>query len=115
MESFWLAETLKYFYLLFSETSDLEMLGAGLTTTVANTEAHFLPRFGIEGSKVWKTGWQRSSRVKLEEKVVEQQPAVGVGVPVENGEAVEMVETRSVAVEPTTVGPKGEESLLTLV
>ncbi|KAK5942946.1 mannosyl-oligosaccharide alpha-1,2-mannosidase [Knufia obscura] len=60
MEGFWLAETLKYFYLLFedqvSEWNDLEKV-------VINTEAHFLPRFdiGAEG-KVWKTGWERKER-----------------------------------------------------
>lgn len=59
MESFWLAETLKYFYLLFTDTMDLGGLGAALEETVVNTEAHFLPRFSIEGSKVWKTGWKR--------------------------------------------------------
>ena len=100
MESFWLAETLKYFYLLFSETSELEMLGAGLTTTVANTEAHFLPRFGIEGSKVWKTGWERSPRAKVEEKVVVEQAApVGIGVQVESGKVDTEVQTRSSMVE----------------
>ena len=60
MEGFWLAETLKYFYLLFedrvSDWNDLEKV-------VINTEAHFLPRFdiGSEG-KVWKTGWARKER-----------------------------------------------------
>ncbi len=111
MESFWLAETLKYFYLLFTETSELEMLGAGLTTTVANTEAHFLPRFGIEGSKVWKTGWERSPRVKVQEKkpVLEEQPAAGIGVQVQSGKAEGQVETRSVAVEATHTETRGQD------
>lgn len=39
MESFFLGETLKYLYLLFSD--DLELLG--LDTCVFNTEAHPLP------------------------------------------------------------------------
>lgn len=39
MESFWLAETLKYFYLIFSKP-DL----ASLDDYVLNTEAHFLKR-----------------------------------------------------------------------
>lgn len=60
MEGFWLAETLKYLYLLFEEGkyewNDLEKI-------VLNTEAHILPRFdiGTEG-KVWKTGWQRKEK-----------------------------------------------------
>ena len=62
MESFWLAETLKYFYLLFSDDVGTEL--PGLQDVVINTEAHFLPRFTIEGSKVWKTGWSRSGRAK---------------------------------------------------
>ena len=95
MESFWLAETLKYFWLLFSETSELEGLGAGLEATVANTEAHFLPRFGIEGSKVWKTGWVRSVRGGGE--VALQQPEGGAaqGIGVESVEMKADVETRS--------------------
>jgi mannosyl-oligosaccharide alpha-1,2-mannosidase len=35
MESFWMAETLKYFYLIFSEPSII-----GLDEYVFNTEAH---------------------------------------------------------------------------
>ncbi|EME39411.1 glycoside hydrolase family 47 protein [Dothistroma septosporum NZE10] len=52
MESFWLAETLKYFYLLFSNEAILP-----LTDVVFNTEAHPFPRF--EMGKLFKTGWQR--------------------------------------------------------
>ena len=60
MEGFWLAETLKYLYLLFDDTvsewNDLEKV-------VINTEAHFLPRFDIGGEgKVWKTGWERKGK-----------------------------------------------------
>ncbi|KAI2794152.1 Mannosyl-oligosaccharide 1,2-alpha-mannosidase [Penicillium oxalicum] len=51
MESFWLAETLKYLYLLFSPADFIP-----LTEVVFNTEAHVLPRF--EPSK-FKTGWSR--------------------------------------------------------
>ena len=66
MEGFWLAETLKYLYLLFedkvSDWNDLEKV-------VINTEAHFLPRFdiGSEG-KVWKTGWSRKQRILKEQQ-----------------------------------------------
>lgn len=55
MESFWLAETLKYFYLLFSDDDFFP-----LDRVVFNTEAHPLPKFDISGSKVFKTGWERS-------------------------------------------------------
>jgi endoplasmic reticulum Man9GlcNAc2 1,2-alpha-mannosidase len=56
MESFWLAETLKYFYLLFSDDDFFP-----LDTVVFNTEAHPLPKFDISGSKVFVTGWQRTN------------------------------------------------------
>ncbi|KAL4896447.1 glycoside hydrolase [Aspergillus ambiguus] len=52
MESFWMAETLKYFYLLFS---DREFLS--LEKNVFNTEAHPMPRFQLGGDL--KTGWTR--------------------------------------------------------
>lgn len=55
MESFWLAETLKYFYLLFSDRDFLP-----LEETVFNTEAHPLPRFKLSGEL--KTGWSRKPR-----------------------------------------------------
>ncbi|EAQ85693.1 hypothetical protein CHGG_06946 [Chaetomium globosum CBS 148.51] len=51
MESFWLAETLKYLYLLFSPTDFLP-----LEEVVFNTEAHIFPRFKSQ----WKTGWERN-------------------------------------------------------
>lgn len=52
MESFWLAETLKYFYLLFASNDILP-----LTDVVFNTEAHAFPRFQL--GKLFETGWQR--------------------------------------------------------
>ncbi|KAF2090783.1 glycoside hydrolase family 47 protein [Saccharata proteae CBS 121410] len=55
MESFWLAETLKYFYLLFGPGDVLP-----LDQVVLNTEAHALPRFEL--GKLFKTGWERKSR-----------------------------------------------------
>ncbi|PGH15878.1 hypothetical protein AJ80_05409 [Polytolypa hystricis UAMH7299] len=57
MESFWLAETLKYFYLLFSDRDFLP-----LEKTVFNTEAHVFPRFNM-GSQ-FKTGWTRKHKWK---------------------------------------------------
>ncbi|KAG0650923.1 Man(9)-alpha-mannosidase [Hyphodiscus hymeniophilus] len=55
MESFWLAETLKYFYLLFSPNDLLP-----LTDIVINTEAHAFPRFTL--GPLFKTGWERKPR-----------------------------------------------------
>ncbi|KAL7270982.1 mannosyl-oligosaccharide alpha-1,2-mannosidase [Rhizina undulata] len=55
MESFWLAETLKYLYLLFSPDDLLP-----LDQVVFNTEAHPFPRF--EMGKLFKTGWKRLPR-----------------------------------------------------
>jgi len=57
MESFWISETLKYFYLIFSEPPDKclhsscadELVGEArypLSMYVLNTEAHFLPIVG---------------------------------------------------------------------
>ncbi|KAM5471295.1 mannosyl-oligosaccharide alpha-1,2-mannosidase [Microsporum audouinii] len=59
MESFWLAETLKYFYLLFSDKDFIP-----LTETVFNTEAHIFPRFKM--GKLFKTGWKRKTEWKGE-------------------------------------------------
>ncbi|KAF2441158.1 glycoside hydrolase family 47 protein [Karstenula rhodostoma CBS 690.94] len=56
MESFWLAETLKYFYLLFSPNELLP-----LDQIVLNTEAHPFPRFDAS-KKRFKTGWKRIPR-----------------------------------------------------
>lgn len=55
MESFWMAETLKYFYLLFSPDDLLP-----LDKIVFNTEAHPLPRFDM--GPLFKTGWKRKPR-----------------------------------------------------
>ncbi|TGO90344.1 hypothetical protein BPOR_0068g00110 [Botrytis porri] len=55
MESFWLAETLKYFYLLFSPNDLLP-----LDQIVINTEAHAFPRFKM--GPLLSTGWKRKPR-----------------------------------------------------
>lgn len=55
MESFWLAETLKYLYLLFSPADLLP-----LDSIVINTEAHILPRFEL--TRGLTTGWKRKPR-----------------------------------------------------
>ncbi|KAJ5083786.1 Mannosyl-oligosaccharide 1-2-alpha-mannosidase [Penicillium angulare] len=55
MESFWMAETLKYFYLLFSDRDFIS-----LEDHVFNTEAHPMPRFKLGGDL--KTGWERKPR-----------------------------------------------------
>lgn len=54
MESFWMAESLKYFYLLFSDRDFIS-----LERNVFNTEAHPLPRFQLGGDL--KTGWKRKA------------------------------------------------------
>ncbi|KAF3916813.1 hypothetical protein ABW20_dc0108935 [Dactylellina cionopaga] len=63
MESFWLAETLKYFYLLFSPNDLLP-----LTDVVFNTEAHPMPRF--DPSPLFKTGWTRGQKIEEIKRVV---------------------------------------------
>ncbi|PWY76205.1 mannosyl-oligosaccharide alpha-1,2-mannosidase [Aspergillus heteromorphus CBS 117.55] len=65
MESFWMAETLKYFYLLFSDRDFIS-----LEENVFNTEAHPLPRFKPTGDL--KTGWTRKSRTRSEDQTVEE-------------------------------------------
>ncbi|KKF92727.1 Mannosyl-oligosaccharide 1 2-alpha-mannosidase [Ceratocystis platani] len=55
MESFWMAETLKYFYLLFSPGDFMP-----LTDVVFNTEAHPFPRFDM--GHALSTGWKRRER-----------------------------------------------------
>lgn len=71
MESFWLAETLKYFYLLFSPNDLLP-----LDKIVINTEAHPFPRFDM--GQLFSTGWSRKPRdadgnmIKDEEKETEK-------------------------------------------
>ncbi|KAI1761615.1 glycoside hydrolase family 47 protein [Hypoxylon sp. FL1150] len=52
MESFWLAETLKYLYLLFSPNNFIL-----LNEVVFNTEAHILP---VINMGKWQTGWSRN-------------------------------------------------------
>lgn len=64
MESFWLAETLKYFYLLFGREDVLP-----LDKVVFNTEAHPFPVF--EMGRLFKTGWKRKARDRGG-KIVEQ-------------------------------------------
>lgn len=105
MESFWLvswidvfvsagehfadfimqAETLKYFFLLFSEDNILP-----LTDVVFNTEAHAFPKF--EMGKLFKTGWERGSAPRI--------PKTG-RVKVENGEGG----VKTVVVTPTKEEP----------
>lgn len=60
------AETLKYFYLLFSDSSILP-----LTDVVFNTEAHPFPRFQL--GKLFKTGWQRKKYRSKAESVREEE------------------------------------------
>jgi mannosyl-oligosaccharide alpha-1,2-mannosidase len=74
MESFWLAETLKYFYLLFKDDDDL----LPLEQVVFNTEAHPFPRFEL--GKLFKTGWKRKaerSEGELAEEAREREKLLG--------------------------------------
>lgn len=57
LESFWLAETLKYLYLLFDDSEE-EILP--LDKVVFNTEAHPFPVF--EMNPLFKTGWSRKKQ-----------------------------------------------------
>ena len=61
------AETLKYFYLLFSPDNILP-----LTDVVFNTEAHPFPRFQL--NKLFETGWQRKPRDQLGRIIPDSQP-----------------------------------------
>ncbi|KAK0770319.1 mannosyl-oligosaccharide alpha-1,2-mannosidase [Friedmanniomyces endolithicus] len=95
MESFWLAETLKYFYLLFSPNDMLP-----LTDVVFNTEAHPFPRFQL--GKLFKTGWERKARDAEGKLVQETQkhegaPAVLDGMGPQKIETIHLTETRAVA------------------
>lgn len=62
MESFWLAETLKYLYLLFDDSEE-ELLP--LDKIVFNTEAHPFPRF--DPNPNFSTGWARGVATIREE------------------------------------------------
>ncbi|GMM27534.1 mannosyl-oligosaccharide 1,2-alpha-mannosidase [Martiniozyma asiatica (nom. inval.)] len=54
MESFWLAETLKYLYLLFDDENNEKW---SLKDIIFNTEAHPLPKMGLGR---FETGWSRN-------------------------------------------------------
>lgn len=70
MESFWLAETLKYLYLLFDDTENPKL---DLENVVFNTEAHPFPKMDIKGSN-FHTGWSREeNRVSLNKEREDKQ------------------------------------------
>lgn len=77
------AETLKYFYLLFSPNDLLP-----LDDIVINTEAHAFPRFDM--GSMFKTGWQRKPR-DAEGKIIKEPEPVK--------ESHEHVEIKTVAVD----------------
>jgi mannosyl-oligosaccharide alpha-1,2-mannosidase len=110
MESFWLAETLKYFYLLFSDDDFFP-----LDKVVFNTEAHPLPMFDISGSKVFMTGWQRSQEPPAQVKVQPKDVGVDGGVRVdENGMSIVLDlgegEMQTLPFDPDQQQPSGTES-----
>ncbi|KAK3069144.1 mannosyl-oligosaccharide alpha-1,2-mannosidase [Teratosphaeriaceae sp. CCFEE 6253] len=91
MESFWLAETLKYFFLLFSPADMLP-----LTDVVFNTEAHPFPRFEL--GKLFKTGWERKlrdakGRLLPETPDQQQQQQPGEAASVLDGMGLRKIET----------------------
>jgi hypothetical protein len=61
MESFWLAETLKYFYLLFEDDPDV----IPLDQYVFNTEAHPLPIWGSEADLKVRRKLDKAMRERL--------------------------------------------------
>ncbi len=67
MESFWLAETLKYLYLLFDDSEDEKL---PLNKVVFNTEAHPFPRF--DPNPLFKTGWSREQVSEQKDTIVNQ-------------------------------------------
>lgn len=69
MESFWLAETLKYLYLLFDDTENAKL---NLGNAIFNTEAHPFPKLNIKGSS-FHTGWSREENRILLTKEKEKQ------------------------------------------
>ncbi|CZT47914.1 related to alpha-mannosidase MNS1 [Rhynchosporium secalis] len=87
MESFWLAETLKYFYLLFSPNDLLP-----LDKVVINTEAHAFPRFRL--GPLFKTGWKRKPR-GADGKILPDPPKVA-------GRTVEVQKVGQVKTAPKT-------------
>ncbi|KAI4246546.1 MAG: hypothetical protein L6R40_001909 [Gallowayella cf. fulva] len=110
MESFWLAETLKYFYLLFSPVDLLP-----LDSIIINTEAHIFPRFKL--ARGLKTGWERRPRDKDGKMIVEEKKSAEERKPSEEKEpseekkkSVEGIEEKGTdgrskeAVETTKVG-----------
>lgn len=107
MESFWLAETLKYFFLLFSPPDLLP-----LDSIVINTEAHIFPRFKLQ--RGLKTGWTRRPRqmvVQMQEQ--KQQKPVGKGDERDGRkeEEVEQEEAMALAAQgPSTYGKQKQRS-----
>ncbi|TKA65649.1 hypothetical protein B0A49_04684 [Cryomyces minteri] len=99
MESFWLAETLKYFYLLFGPTDILP-----LTDIVLNTEAHPFPRFEL--GKLFSTGWQRRPRDKSGKVLPVAREAPGNEGGDGKADPQVKVETVQVVATPATVGGK---------
>ena len=72
MESFWLAGTLKYLYLLFDDTNLTP-----LDEVIFNTEAHPFPKFSM--NPLFKTGWQRSTVSPEKQETLEQKPKEAKG------------------------------------
>lgn len=91
MESFWLAETLKYLYLLFSPVDLLP-----LDSIVINTEAHILPRFEL--TRGLTTGWKRKPRDSQGNIIQDEKRENGAGEKDEKGDAKEKKDAAKKAV-----------------
>ena len=107
MESFWLAETLKYFYLLFGPDDVLP-----LSDVVFNTEAHAFPRFQM--GKLFETGWQRKPR-DAEGRIIPEPKVEAKSADAAESASVDEVSTATRLVAVTrTVGKAPAEDTATL-
>ncbi|KAA8897205.1 glycoside hydrolase [Sphaerosporella brunnea] len=75
MESFWLAETLKYLYLLFSKDDILP-----LDEVVFNTEAHPLPMFDTP-AHFTKRNWRKEAKAKEAKEAAPKKPETEAAAP----------------------------------
>lgn len=93
------AETLKYFYLLFSPNDLLP-----LDKVVINTEAHPFPRFKL--GPLFSTGWKRKPRGK-DGKILPDPPAKKDEVPT-GDHTTTMIATKKLEVVQTKAAKAGK-------
>ncbi|ODQ83033.1 glycoside hydrolase family 47 protein [Babjeviella inositovora NRRL Y-12698] len=75
MESFWLAETLKYLYLLFDDEDTMP-----LDKVVFNTEAHPFPKFDL--GTLFETGWTAAAPVEVNPEAGQPLPRKALDTPI---------------------------------